>query len=282
MASFHVYAGADDRIVHPDVRRIGFSDLAGALRQGFDDFLHKPSHVIFLCILYPLIGVVLATWTSGAETLPLLFPLMSGFALIGPLAAVGLYEISRRREAGLQTSWRDAFDVRHSPAVPAIVAIGLYLLVIFLAWMLTAQALYTTILGPHPPVSLSAFVDTLLGTDAGFRLIVIGNLVGAAFALLVLATTSVAFPVLLDRDVGAVQAVSICWRVFAANPLVMIAGGVIVGLMLAVASIPLFAGLAVAVPVLGHATWHLYRRAVEPPRHRTVDLGATSPRALTS
>ncbi|TIX46381.1 MAG: DUF2189 domain-containing protein, partial [Mesorhizobium sp.] len=144
MASFHVIAGASETLEHTRIRKIGVSDLFDALRRGVDDFMVKPSHIVFLCLIYPIAGVVLAVWTSGNNTLPLLFPLVSGFALIGPFAAIGLYEISRRREAGLDASWRHAFEVRSSPALPAIAAVGIMLLAIFIAWLLTAQVFYQT------------------------------------------------------------------------------------------------------------------------------------------
>ena len=119
----------------------------------------KPSHIVFLCLIYPIVGVVLAAWTSGNNALPLLFPLVSGFALIGPFAAIGLYEISRRREAGLDTSWSHAFEVRDSPALPAIAAVGIMLVVIFIAWLLTAQMFYQQLFGPAPPESISGFLS---------------------------------------------------------------------------------------------------------------------------
>ncbi len=266
MANFHVYASADGSIVHPTIRKIGFSDLIDALRLGFDDFMAKPSHVIFLCIIYPLVGVVLAAWTSGNGALPMLFPLMSGFALIGPFAGIGLYEISRRREAGLDTSWRHAFDVRHSPAIPAIAAVGIFLFAMFIAWLLAARAVYISIYGDVAPASLSSFISNVLTTSQGWQLIIIGGLVGFVFAALVLCTTVVAFPLLLDRDAGAYEAVVTSFRAVAANPVAMAGWGLIVAALLALGSIPVFAGLIIVIPVLGHATWHLYRKVVEVPR----------------
>lgn len=266
MSEFHVLAGAGDRITHPAIRKIGFADLADALRKGIDDFMEKPSHVVFLCVIYPIVGVVLAAWTSGNNALPMLFPLMSGFALLGPFAAIGLYEISRRREAGLDTSWRHALDVRHSPAIPAIAAVGALLFVVFIAWLLTAQYIYVSLFGDVVPTSVGAFLSEILGTARGWSLIVFGNLIGFVFAAFVLCTTVVAFPILLDRDVGAWEAIATSFRAVVANPLTMAAWGVIVGVCLAIGSLPLFAGLAIVIPVLGHATWHLYRKVVEAPR----------------
>ncbi len=266
MAGFHVIAGPDDRIIHPDIRKIGFSDLIDALRLGFDDFMAKPSHIMFIAIIYPLVGVFLAAWTSGNNALPLLFPLMSGFALIGPFAAIGLYEISRRREAGLDMSWKHALDVRHSPAIPAIAAVGFFLFAVFIAWLLCARVIYLSIYGDTVPTSLTAFFSQVISSGQGWQLIIVGCLVGFVFAALVLCTTVIAFPLLLDRDVGAYEAVATSFRAVAANPVAMAGWGVIVAVLLAIGSIPVFAGLIIVIPVLGHATWHLYRRVVVAPR----------------
>ncbi|RVD61837.1 DUF2189 domain-containing protein [Mesorhizobium sp. M2D.F.Ca.ET.185.01.1.1] len=265
MASFHVIAGASETLEHTRVRKIGVSDLFDALKRGVDDFMVKPSHIVFLCMIYPLVGVVLATWTSGANTLPLLFPLVSGFALIGPLAAIGLYEISRRREAGLDASWKHAFEVRNSPALPAIAAVGIMLFVIFIAWLLTAKIFYEQLFGPEPPASLSSFIAQIFATGRGWTLIVLGHAIGFVFAAVVLCTTVVAFPLLLDRDVGAYEAIHTSVRVVVANPIVMAVWGLIVAVALIIGSLPVFAGLAVVLPILGHATWHVYRKVVEPP-----------------
>ena len=262
MSNFHVIAGAGDTIVQPSIRTIGVADLIDALRMGLNDFLMKPSHVVFICIIYPIIGVLLAAWTSGSNVLQLLFPLMSGFALLGPFAAIGLYEISRRREQHIDTSWSHAFDVLRSPAIPAIAAIGVLLLVVFVAWMLAAQFLYTALIGPEAPASIGEFAADLFGTSRGWSLIIIGNAVGFVFAAFVLCTTVVAFPILLDRDVGAYEAIHTSFRAVSENPITLAIWGIIVALCLAIGSLPLFAGLAVVFPILGHATWHLYRKLV--------------------
>ncbi|MBL8580242.1 MAG: DUF2189 domain-containing protein [Mesorhizobium sp.] len=265
--SFHVIAGAADTVDHVSVRRIGVNDLFDALRKGLADFLAKPSHIVFIIVMYPIIGVFLAAWTSANEQLlPLLFPLMSGFALIGPFAALGLYEISRRREQGIDASWSHALDIRHSPALPSIAAVGAMLVAIFIAWLLVAQSLYVHAFGPTPPATLSGFMRDIFTTESGRMLLVAGNLVGLGFAMLVLCTTVIAFPLLLDRDVGAYEAIHASVRAVALNPVPMVTWGLIVAVLLAIGSVPLFAGLVVVLPVLGHATWHLYRKVIEPGR----------------
>ncbi|MER9221017.1 DUF2189 domain-containing protein [Mesorhizobium sp. M0644] len=270
MAGFHVMADAGGMHVQPTVRRISTEDLIDALRLGVEDFWAKPSHYVFLCLIYPVVGLILTQWTSGSNAIQLIYPLMSGFALVGPFAAIGLYEISRRREFGMDTSWWHALDVRHSPALPAIAVIGITLVVLFLLWLFTAQSIYTSLYGNQPPASIVGFIREVLTTSKGWTLILLGNLAGFAFAAIVLATTVVAFPLLLDRDVGAVSAVETSARAVMTNPLQMALWGLMVAVLLVIGSIPLFAGLAVVMPILGHATWHLYRRVVEPERAEQV------------
>jgi uncharacterized membrane protein len=249
----------------PTVRSITLADLRDALARGLDDFAAFRSDVAFLCVIYPLAGLVLARLVFGYEFLPLLFPLASGFALIGPVAAVGLYQMSRRREAGADTSWADAFGVFHAPGFGAILRFGLLLMAIFVAWLNAAIAIYDLTLGPAQPVSAGAFIHDLFATDAGWALIGVGIGVGFLFAVVVLAISVVSVPLLLDRDVGLRVAIRTSLRAVAANPGPMAAWGLIVAAGLALGSIPFFIGLIVVMPVLGHATWHLYRRAVAPP-----------------
>ena len=270
MAGFHVMADARGMHVQPTVRRITIDDLRDALRLGAEDFWAKPSHYVFLCLIYPIVGLILTQWTSGANAIQLIYPLMSGFALVGPFAAIGLYEISRRRELGMNTSWRHALNVRHSPALPSIAVIGIMLLALFLLWMFTAQSIYTSLFGDQPPASIGGFIREVLTTSRGWTLILLGNAAGFVFAVIVLATTVVAFPLMLDRDVGAVSAIETSARAVMANPLMMALWGLLVAVLLVIGSIPLFAGLAVVMPVLGHATWHLYRKVVEPERAQQI------------
>lgn len=264
MTAFHVMAGAEDAFVRPAIRKISVADIVDALKLGLNDFSEKPSHYVFLCLLYPIAGIVLAIWTSGANVLPMLFPLMSGFALLGPIAAIGLYEISRRRERGLDSSWSHAFDVRFSPALPSIIAVGILLFALFLAWLYVAQMIYTACFGDAVPSSISSMLSNVLTTPQGMQLILWGNLVGFVFAVVVLSMTVIAFPLLLDRDVGAVAAVDASVRATVANPGPIALWGLIVAALLVVGTIPIFAGLAVVIPILGHATWHLYRKLVVP------------------
>ena len=249
-------------VAAPEVRRITVDDLRAALAGGLDDFGAYRADVIFICVIYPVVGLLLARAVVGYEVLPLLFPIASGFALIGPIAAIGLYEMSRRREQGSAVTWADAFGVVRSPSYGAIALLGLVLLTIFLLWLGAAWALYAITLGPAPPVSVAGFLRDVLTTPAGWALTVAGIGVGFLFAVLVLAISVVSFPLLLDRDVGLVTAVRTSIRAVAANPGPMAVWGMIVAAGLVLGSLPAFLGLVVVMPVLGHATWHLYRRVV--------------------
>jgi uncharacterized membrane protein len=214
--------------------------------------------------MYPIIGITLVWLTFGYEMLPLVFPLAFGFALVGPVAAVGLYQMSRRREQGLPASWADAFGAIRSPGFGTILVLGLVLLTIFLLWLFAANWIYQITLGPEPPVSIGAFIRDVFTTTGGWRMIIVGLGVGALFALLVLAISVVSFPLLLDRGVSLDVAVWTSIRAVAANPGPMLLWGLIVAGSLLIGSIPAFLGLVFVLPVLGHATWHLYRMVVEP------------------
>jgi uncharacterized membrane protein len=263
MAPLHVFAGTEGTIVAPRVRRIGLSDLVYAVRKGLEDFWAQPTHLIFLAIIYPIVGILAARLIFGYRVFPLLFPLASGFALLGPFLAVGLYEMSRQRERGVEVKWTHAFGVFKSPSRDAILALGFLLMIVFLVWVAMAQSLYISLFGYGPPASFEAFLRNVFDTPEGWTLIVVGNAIGFVFAVVVLATSVVTFPMLLDRDAGAAVAVATSVRAVIQNPLVMAAWGLFVAMALLLGSLPFFIGLAIVVPVLAHATWHLYRRVVE-------------------
>jgi uncharacterized membrane protein len=249
----------------PQVRRIEAADLRDSLRKGMADFAAARDDVIFIVILYPLAGLVLALFAARNELLPMVFPLLSGFALIGPLAAVGLYEISRRRERGEAVSWADAARVFRSPAIGSIIGMGLILVVLFLLWLLTAYAISLIAFADGPPPTAESFVQQVFATGEGWWMIAIGIGVGFLFAVVALALSAVSFPLLLDKHVDLDVAIRTSLKVVAENPKTMALWGLIVVAALVIGSLPALIGLVVVLPVLGHATWHLYRKAVAPP-----------------
>lgn len=248
----------------PAIRRIGVSDILQSVRQGFSDFEAYRSDVIFLCATYAVIGVVLARLAFGSDMLPLLFPLASGFAIVGPLAAVGLYEMSLRREQGAEVGWANAFDVLKAPAIGGIAALGLMLIALFLVWLLAAWLIFQVTLAPTlpGPVDIETFVLAVLLTPPGQEMIVMGIGVGFVFALLAMMLSVVSFPLLLDRDTGLDTAIGTSFRAVLANPGPMALWGLIVAALLVAGTALVFVGLMVAVPVLGHSTWHLYRKLI--------------------
>ena len=256
------------------VRKITNADANAALREGWDDFMSMRGDLIFIGLLYPLIGIVAATAVLGGPLLPLLFPIIAGIGLLGPVAAIGFYEMARRREQGLGSNWQLFLVVRKRPAADEIVTVAGLLFGIFALWLIAAGALYVLLWGWWNPPWLSNFVwydahssgdflRRLFTTAEGWALIVIGNLVGLAFAALVVGISVVSLPMLVDCDLSASQAVSTSWRAARENPGVLFRWGLIVAGLLVLGSIPLFIGLAVVLPWLGYATWHLYTKLVD-------------------
>lgn len=244
------------------IRTIGAADIRAALSEGFSDFLDRRGDLLFIGLIYPLVGLVAATVSLGGALLPLFFPIAAGIALLGPLAAIGFYELARRREDGQDAGWSHFLDIRKRPSFDAIQVVAGVLLVIFLAWLAVAAALYSALMGAAPE-GIGDFVTRLFTTPEGWALILLGNLAGLAFAVIVLAVSVVSLPLLVDRDVGAGTAIATSVRAVRANKAVMLRWGATVAVLLVLGSLPLFMGLAVVLPWLGYATWHLYTKLVD-------------------
>ena len=283
MAKQSTIADYGSDTIQPTIHTISVSDLFEALAKGFDDFKAIPTHLIFLILIYPIVMLILGRIAAGYDVLPLVFPLLAGYTLIGPLVAIGMYELSRRREKGLNTSRIHLFDVLKSPSLGAIVMLGIVLVIIYFAWLITALAIFKSTFGGQAPLSvvtyfwqvitldfgsgapgsIGEFATQIFTTAAGWKLFVLGSGIGLFFAIAVLALSVVSFPMLLDRKVSAWTAARTSVRAFAANPVTMSVWGLIVAAALVIGTLPLFVGLAIVMPVLGHASWHLYRKVVE-------------------
>jgi uncharacterized membrane protein len=271
------HQSAHDAAGAPIIRTIGISDLFQALRLGWEDFKMVPSHAIILCLIYPVLGLVLARMVVGYSVAPLLFPLAAGFALIGPFAALGLYELSRRIERGEQTPVWGALEVMSSPSFGAILGLGTLLLALFVTWVVTAQAIYVAAFGHAAMTEMPDFATQMLTTPQGWWLIVAVCGVGFLFAVVALCVSVVSFPLMLDRHVDLGDAIMTSLRAVARNPVPMAAWGLIVAVLLVLGSLPFFLGLAVVIPLLGHATWHLYRKVVEPDHSHYSETDAYPP-----
>ncbi len=273
----------------PAIRTIELSDLYEALQRGWEDFKAVPSHAIILCVIYPVLGIILARVVLGYSVLPLLFPLAAGFALVGPFAALGLYELSRRRERGEEATAWEAIEVLRSPSFGAILGLGALLFALFLVWLFTAQAIYVAAFGNEAAAEIPDFLRRVLTTAQGWWLIIVGCGTGFLFALVALCISVVSFPLMLDRHAGAGDAMVTSLRAVAKNPMPMAAWGLIVAGLLFAGTLPFFLGLAIVIPLLGHATWHLYRQVVvrdpnapspSPPPHRPRKPAADFPANL--
>jgi uncharacterized membrane protein len=249
--------------VDPVVRRISAGDIAEAMGQGLRDFQALPLYGLAFGLLYMLGGVGIVLCLTAFGMVYLAYPLAAGFALIGPFVATGLYEISRRRETGLPMSWRAIWSAVTSRS--EIGWMAFVTLFFFVIWMYQVRLLLVLLLGLNASFSsIREFITMVLPTNEGLLFLVIGNLDGAALSLILFSLTVVSFPLLLDRDVDFVTAMVTSVRAVVASPLPMIGWAAIIVVLLIVSSLPYFLGLLVTVPVLGHATWHLYRRIVAP------------------
>jgi uncharacterized membrane protein len=245
------------------VRPIVTADLTGALAEGWSDFMSMRGDIIFLALLYPIIGIVAAIATVGGPLLPLFLPLVSGVGLLGPVVAVGFYEMARRREMGLQSNWPHFLDVRKRPSFDEIATVTGLLFAIFGLWLFAAGALYVALFGWTAQPSAAVFLTEIFTTERGWMLMLIGGTIGGLFAAAVLAISVVSMPMLVDSKISASEAVATSIRAVQANPGPMLRWGLIVAALLVAGSIPLFIGLAVVLPWLGYSTWHLYARLVD-------------------
>ena len=275
MATQTMSASRPSRGKRIPVRNITGEDLRSSLRQGLEDFRDLRGDIFFAGIIYTLIGIAAVVMTTSRPLIPFFFPVVAGVALLGPVAAVGFYELARRRENGQEVHWFNFADVRKRPSVDDMGIVAGLLLLIFVGWLIAAGALYALLFGWATPTSVGGFLSAVFTTPRGWALIAAGLVVGALFGWLVLALSVASLPMLVDCDVTSAEAVSASWRAAHANKSEMIRWGIVVAILLVLGSIPAFVGLAFVLPWLGYSTWHLYTRLIDreaiPARRRRRD-----------
>lgn len=248
-----------------EVRKIGLHDLRVALAMGWDDFLAMRGDLVFIGLIYPVAILLAGIYAYHASVLPLMFPMAAGSILFGPIVASGFYELARRRELGLDFRWRHFLDPFHNPVAHSVISLTCIVVIMFILWLMAAWYIYSATLGVSAPEAInsaSEFLRAVLTTSEGQWMMAIGNLVGMGFAIVVLAISVVSFPMLVDRRISWITAMQVSVRVTWSNPGPILVWGLIVVVLLLLGSLPALVGLAVVLPVLGYATWHLYTRAV--------------------
>jgi uncharacterized membrane protein len=260
----------------PEVRSIVFGDIVEALAQGLRDFQAAPRYGLAFAALYTLGGIALVASLSVLKMTYLAYPLAAGFAILGPFVAVGLYQVSRDLETGTPLSCRRLWSIvtnRREVGWMAFV-VGFF----FVIWMYQVRLLLALFLGNAGSfVSLQEFIQVVFTTTEGFLFLIVGNAIGAALSLILFSITVVSFPLVLDRDVDFVTAMITSVRAVAKNPVPMVVWAGLVVALLVISALPLFLGLLVTLPILGHTTWHLYRRLVVPVAQKR-EVGAPTER----
>ena len=246
----------------PTVNSLTFDDLQTCLKAGLADFTHAPSYGLFFGGVFVLIGLFIIQSLFVWEKTWLMYPMLIGFPLIGPFAAVGLYEVSRRRQSGEPLAWNKILGVVREQSSREIRWMAFVLLFIFWIWMYQIRLLIALFLGRMSFATLGEFMDVVFSTPEGVLFIVIGHIVGAFFALVLFSTTVISFPLLLEREVDFITAMITSFKTVIASPVVMLSWGVFVTLAVMASFVPAFLGLLFVLPVLGHTTWHIYKKAV--------------------
>lgn len=247
----------------PVVLRITAADVIEALSAGLRDFQALPLYGLAIGAFYAGGGLIVALSATAFGTAYLAYPLAAGFALLGPFAAIFLYDVSRRRERGEPIKLREIWTtIRSRSEIGWMAFVSIF---IFAMWMYQVRFLMALFLGLHASfASLREFINVVLTTNEGLLFLAVGNIEGAVLSLVLFSLTVVSFPLLLDRDVDFVTAMITSVRAVVTSPVPMIGSAACIVVLLLVSALPFFIGLLVTLPVLAHTTWHLYRRIVAP------------------
>ncbi|MDX5592358.1 DUF2189 domain-containing protein [Pseudovibrio sp. SPO723] len=246
----------------PVVNKIEIADIVDALKLGMKDFRRQPLYGLFFGCFFAIGGNVIVLMSFFYNQSHLSYPLAVGFWLIGPFIAVGLYEVSRRLEKNEELSWRGVLGIMWDQHRRELAWMAFVVIFILLMWMFEVRLLLALFLGFSGFSTFGEFLQVMFTTPQGFMFLVVGNVVGALISLILFSLTVVSFPLLLDRNYDFITAMITSVKVVLASPVVMIGWGWAITLILLASMAPAFIGLIVTLPILGHTTWHLYRKAV--------------------
>lgn len=247
----------------PQIQSITFRDIRDALEAGFADFLRAPLFGLFFGGIFLVGGLVILASLTVLDMPWMIIPVAIGFPLIGPFVAVGLYEVSRRLDSGQPLVWSEILLVVFRQRERQLSWMAFVVLFIFWMWIYQVRLLLALFLGFKSFSSIPRFVEIITTTPEGLAFLAVGTLVGAALALVLYSATVIAMPLLLERELDFITAMITSFKTVIKNPVPMIGWGLIVAVLAIIAMLPLFLGMLVILPILGHATWHLYKRAVE-------------------
>lgn len=253
----------EDEYAILEVNELGFEDVKACLIKGFSDFLQAPMFGLFFGSIFAFGGILIVqsfyVWEKGW----MIYPMIVGFPLIGPFIAVGLYEVSRRLEQGLPLRWGEILSVISSQTGRQIPYMAFVMLFIFWIWMYQIRLLIAIILGRMSFPSLDAFINIIITTPEGWAFVIVSHLVGACFSLLLFSITVISIPLIMDRDIDFVTGMITSVKTVMKSPVVMICWGIFIAVTLFFSTIPFFLGLLISLPILGHASWHIYKKAVK-------------------
>lgn len=249
----------------PQFRAISSGDISAALAAGLDDFLKTPLFGLFFGGFFALGGLFIMACLTLFDMSWMIIPVAIGFPLIGPFVAVGLYEVSRRRATGTALNWREILTVIFQQRERQLGWMAFVVLFIFWIWIYQVRLLLALFFGFKSFSSIDGFLEVAVTTPEGFGFLAVGTIVGAFLAFVLFSATVVAMPLLLDRDIDFITAMIVSFKTVVANPVAMLGWGIVVTVLIILAMLPAFIGLIVVLPVLGHATWHLYARSIIKP-----------------
>jgi len=247
----------------PVIRKVAVNDITAALKEGIADFIACPLYGLFFGSIYTIGGLAILAMLTTFDMSWMIIPIAIAFPFIGPFVAVGLYEVSRRRAAGVPLKFSEILSVIIAQKERQFGLMAFAIMCIFWIWIFQVRLLLAVFLGFQSFPSVAAFIKVVTTTPEGIGFITLGTAIGAVLAFVLFCTTVIAIPLLLDRDIDVISAIITSFKTVLQNPMVMIGWGITVAALAILALLPYFLGILIVLPILGHATWHLFERVIE-------------------